>query len=126
LWCDMIFLQLVFSIPSPRLGDRKHKTHWIKIISHHKPWEILYKLNRLFHVYKIIKICPNLFWCLQMTHFLVKDRIVSQFYIFFRDILQRVLIRFYLVSKHQKKKKKKKKKKSIKKGLISRVKSVLG
>jgi hypothetical protein len=30
-----------FSIPSPRLGDRKH-TSWIKIISSHKPWEILY------------------------------------------------------------------------------------
>jgi hypothetical protein len=43
LWFDMNFIQLVvFSIPSPRLGDRKHKTRWIKIISNHKPWEILY------------------------------------------------------------------------------------
>jgi hypothetical protein len=32
----------VISIPSPRLGDRNHTTGWIKIISHHKPWEILY------------------------------------------------------------------------------------
>ena len=32
----------MFSIPSPRLGDRKHTTCWIKIIFNHKPWEILY------------------------------------------------------------------------------------
>jgi hypothetical protein len=44
----MIFIQLVVrvSIPSPRLGDRKHTTRWIKIILHHKPWEILYLLNK--------------------------------------------------------------------------------
>ena len=40
----------VFSIPSPRLGDRKHTTRWIKIISNHKPWEILYLFfNIVFH-----------------------------------------------------------------------------
>jgi hypothetical protein len=32
--------------PLPRLGDRKHTTRWIKIISHQKPWEILYFSNR--------------------------------------------------------------------------------
>jgi hypothetical protein len=35
--CDVILFLF-----SPRLGDRKHTTCWIKIISHHKPWEILY------------------------------------------------------------------------------------
>ena len=35
----------VFSIPSPRLGDRKHTTRRIKIISIPKPWEILYLLT---------------------------------------------------------------------------------
>jgi hypothetical protein len=35
----MIFIQLVFSIPSPKLRDRKHTTCWIKIVSHHKAWE---------------------------------------------------------------------------------------
>ena len=30
----------VFSIPS--LRDIKHTTHWRKIISNHKPWDILY------------------------------------------------------------------------------------
>ena len=32
----------MLSIPSPRLGDRKHTTCWIKIISNPNPWEILY------------------------------------------------------------------------------------
>ena len=44
-WLDMIFIQLAvytFSTPSPRLGDRKHTTRWIKIICNHKPWGILY------------------------------------------------------------------------------------
>ena len=26
----------------PRLGDRQQTTRWIKIISHHKTWEILF------------------------------------------------------------------------------------
>jgi hypothetical protein len=43
----------VFSIPSPRLGDRKHTTRWIKIISHHKPWEILYITHKARISYKI-------------------------------------------------------------------------
>jgi hypothetical protein len=29
-------------VPLPRLWDRKHATRWIKLVSHHKPWEILY------------------------------------------------------------------------------------
>jgi hypothetical protein len=32
----------VFSIPEPWRGVRKHTTSWIKIISHHKTWEILF------------------------------------------------------------------------------------
>ena len=32
----------VFSIPSPRLGNRKRTTSWSKIIYNHKPWEILF------------------------------------------------------------------------------------
>jgi hypothetical protein len=39
---DLLPTHCVLSIPSPRLGDRKHTTHWIKIISHHKTQEILY------------------------------------------------------------------------------------
>jgi hypothetical protein len=36
----------VMCIPfSPRLGGRKHSTRWMKIISHHKTWEILYLSN---------------------------------------------------------------------------------
>jgi hypothetical protein len=42
IWYDFYPTRCVFSIPEPRLGDRKHKTRWIKIISNHKPWEILY------------------------------------------------------------------------------------
>jgi hypothetical protein len=41
-WYDFYPTRCVFSIPSPRLGDRKYTTRWIKIISYHKPWEILY------------------------------------------------------------------------------------
>ena len=41
-WILIFPTHWVFSIPSPRLRDRKHTTPWIKIISHHKPWEILY------------------------------------------------------------------------------------
>jgi hypothetical protein len=41
MWYDFYPTRCV-SIPSPRLGDRKHTTRWIKIISHHKPWKILY------------------------------------------------------------------------------------
>jgi hypothetical protein len=42
MWYDFYPTRCVFSIPSPRLGDRKHTTRWMKIIPHHKPWEILY------------------------------------------------------------------------------------
>jgi hypothetical protein len=42
IWYDFSPTRFVFSIPSPRLRDRKHKTCWIKIIANHKPWEILY------------------------------------------------------------------------------------
>jgi hypothetical protein len=42
MWYDFYLTHSVFSISSPRIGDRKHKTRWIKIISNHKPWEILY------------------------------------------------------------------------------------
>jgi hypothetical protein len=42
IWYDFYPTRCMFSIPSPRLGDRKHKTRWLKIISNHKPWEILY------------------------------------------------------------------------------------
>jgi hypothetical protein len=55
-WCILIHMskgviifyptRCVISIPSPRLRDRKHTTLWIKIISHHKTWEILYIQNR--------------------------------------------------------------------------------
>jgi hypothetical protein len=41
MWYGFCQTRFVFSIPSPRLGDRKH-TSWIHIISHHKTWEILY------------------------------------------------------------------------------------
>ena len=43
----MIFI-CVFSIPSPRLGDRKHTTRWIKILSNPKLWEILYLHEMIF------------------------------------------------------------------------------
>ena len=42
---DFYPTRCVFSIPSPRLGDRKHTTRWIKIIYHRKTLdslEILY------------------------------------------------------------------------------------
>jgi hypothetical protein len=42
MWYDFYPTRCVIFIPSPRLGDRNHTTHWIKIISHHKKWEILY------------------------------------------------------------------------------------
>jgi hypothetical protein len=54
----------VFSIPSPRLGDRKHTTRWIKIVSHQKPWEILYFLEACFDVYVLffsIKLAIGMF-----------------------------------------------------------------
>ena len=35
----------VFYIPLQRLGDITHTTRWMKIISNHKPWEILYLYN---------------------------------------------------------------------------------
>jgi hypothetical protein len=44
-WYDFYPTRCVFSIPSPRLADRKHTIRWIKIISHHKTWEILYIQN---------------------------------------------------------------------------------
>jgi hypothetical protein len=47
IWYDFYPTRCVFSIPSPRLGDRKHKTRWLKIISNHKPWEILYLLLKI-------------------------------------------------------------------------------
>jgi hypothetical protein len=55
IWYDFYPTLCVFSIPSPRLGDRKYKTRWIKVISNHKPWEILY----LFFIYYIMP-CINL------------------------------------------------------------------
>ena len=36
------FVSITSVSTSPRLGDRKHTTRWIKIISNPKPWEILY------------------------------------------------------------------------------------
>jgi hypothetical protein len=33
IWYDCYPTRCVISIPSPRLGNRKHKTRWIKIIS---------------------------------------------------------------------------------------------
>jgi hypothetical protein len=41
IWYDFYPTRYVFPIPSPRLGDRKHKTRWMKTISN-KPWEIFY------------------------------------------------------------------------------------
>ena len=35
------------------LGDRKHTTRWIKIISNPKPWEILYLSYILTHLYSL-------------------------------------------------------------------------
>jgi hypothetical protein len=37
LWCALIFIQRVVWFLSPSLGES-----WIKIISHHKPWGILF------------------------------------------------------------------------------------
>ena len=43
LWCDMIFIQRVVCFLSPSLGEGiENTTSWIKIISHHKTWEILF------------------------------------------------------------------------------------
>jgi hypothetical protein len=58
-WASCYPTRCVSSIPSPRLRDRKHTTRWIKIISHHKPWEILYILQYDFsgdvHPYKLVQ-----------------------------------------------------------------------
>lgn len=46
--CDDIifFIQLVvFAIPLPWLGDRKHTICWTKTIYHRKSWKILYLQN---------------------------------------------------------------------------------
>ena len=48
----------------PRLGDRKHKTCWIKIILHHKPREILsiYNIDHMtvtHHYLTIIRTSDN-------------------------------------------------------------------
>ena len=57
LWLHVIFIQLViWSIPSPRLGDRK-RTCWIKIKSNYKAWKILYVLTS-----KITIILLYQFW----------------------------------------------------------------
>jgi hypothetical protein len=41
--CDMIFIQRVVCFLSPSLADGiENTTSWIKTISHHKPWEILF------------------------------------------------------------------------------------
>jgi hypothetical protein len=43
--CDVIWFlsnELCVSIPEPWRGDRKHTTSCIKIILHHKAWEILF------------------------------------------------------------------------------------
>ena len=67
----------VFSIPSPRLGDRKHTTCWLKIISNHNPWEILYigmfeiclgvekKIYKAKHQYLFYTFYPKIksTWC---------------------------------------------------------------
>jgi hypothetical protein len=44
----------MFSIPLPRLGDKKHTSHWIKIISNYKPWCILcvYTTHLIIHKIK--------------------------------------------------------------------------
>jgi hypothetical protein len=47
MWYDFYPMSCVFSIPTQRLGDRKH-TSWMKIISHHKTWEILFITPYLF------------------------------------------------------------------------------
>jgi hypothetical protein len=61
--CNLIWF-LSFSI-LPRLGDRKHKTHWIKIILNNKSWEILYLYN--YHgrsyIYIIIRFAWSLLIC---------------------------------------------------------------
>jgi hypothetical protein len=42
MWYDFYPTNFVFSVPEPWRGDKKHTTSWIKIISHHKPREILF------------------------------------------------------------------------------------
>ena len=42
MWYDFYPTSCVFSIPETWRGDRKHITSWIKIVSHHKTWEILF------------------------------------------------------------------------------------
>jgi hypothetical protein len=47
MWYDFYPMSCVFSIPAPRLRDRKHMS-WMKVISHHKTWEILFITPYLF------------------------------------------------------------------------------
>jgi hypothetical protein len=53
LWCDMIFIQLIVCFLSLRQGSGI-ETH--KVISHHKPWEILYvsfiKRMQIYFIFK--------------------------------------------------------------------------
>jgi hypothetical protein len=60
MWYDFYSTRCVFSIPSPRLGERNHTARWIKIISHHKTWEILY----LSHIFLDINVMSLviIFW----------------------------------------------------------------
>ena len=63
----------VFFIPSSRLGDRKYTTRWIKIISNHKPWEILNLIissSKYSHSVLLLKIMLMfvLLSCKQITH----------------------------------------------------------
>ena len=46
-----------FSIPSPRLGDRKHTTRWMKITSQNMVDPIFIKQALQLIVCKIMKIC---------------------------------------------------------------------
>jgi hypothetical protein len=61
IWYDFYPTRCVFSVPSPRLGDRKHKTCWIKIISNHKPWEIVY-IWRLLWAINVIPLTVRKIW----------------------------------------------------------------
>ena len=49
-----ITISLSVFYPSPRLGDRKHTTRCIKIISNSNPWEILYMFKVNLELFLIL------------------------------------------------------------------------
>jgi hypothetical protein len=57
LWC-FYPTRCVFSIPLSGLGERKHTSRWIRTISHHKPWEILYVFSIILRTHLHMHV-PN-------------------------------------------------------------------